>query len=308
MDSKTSRRMRLIINGKSAGDPALRSAIGQLRGAGEKIEVRVTWEGGDAARYAAEATRDGVDVVIAGGGDGTVNEVVGGILSTDEPKKTAVAVLPYGTANDFAAGCSIPIADPLAALTLASRGAAVPIDVGRANDSYFVNVASGGFGAEVTTNTPPELKRVLGGAAYSLMGVVTAAKATPHHSRVILPDGSSRSGDILVMTAANGRQCGGGQQVAPRAFLNDGLLDFTIVHDVDLQSFGQVLSEILTLGSESNEYVSYAQLPSLRIECENSLQVNLDGEPVLANVFEFSVLREAVRFVLPPEAPLAKRS
>ncbi|TWT85127.1 putative lipid kinase YegS [Planctomycetes bacterium CA13] len=299
-----SRLMRLIINGKSAGDPELRSAVGELRDSGQPIEVRVTWEGGDAARYAAEAVRDGVDVIIAGGGDGTVNEVVGGILSTDKPNSAAVAVLPYGTANDFAAGCSIPIGNPLSALTLAATGNIVPIDVGRANDSYFVNIASGGFGAEVTANTPPELKKALGGTAYSLMGIVTAAKALPHHSRVTLPDGTSKSGDVLVMTAANGRQCGGGQQVAPKAYLNDGLLDFMIVHDVDMQSFGQVLSEILTLGDESNEYVSYAQLPSLRIECDNPFQVNLDGEPVRSKVFEFSVLPKAIRFVLPPNAPL----
>jgi lipid kinase YegS len=299
-----SRMMRLIINGKSAGDPVLRSAVGQLRDAGHKLDVRVTWEGGDAARYAAEAVDSGVDVIIAGGGDGTVNEVVGGVLSTDQPKSTALAVVPYGTANDFAAGCGIPIGDPLAALTLASEGNIVPIDVGRANDRYFINVASGGFGAEVTANTPPELKKALGGAAYSLMGVVTAAKATPHHSRVTLPDGSVHAGDILVITVGNGRQCGGGLQVAPKAYLNDGLLDFTIIHDVDIQSFGQVLGEIMTLGNEENELVSYAQLPSLRLQCDDPFQVNLDGEPVRSNVFEFSVLREAVRFVLPPGAPL----
>lgn len=302
---QNSRRMRLIINGKSAGDPALRPSVGQLREAGHELEVRVTWESGDAARYAAEAVRDGIDVVIAGGGDGTINEVVGGVVAEGGGGETAVAAVPYGTANDFATGCGIPLGDPLAALQLAATGKAVPIDVGKANDRYFINVASGGFGAEVTTNTPPELKKALGGAAYSLMGVVTAAKATPHPSRVTFPNGMTRCGDILVLTVGNGRQCGGGMKVAPRACLDDGLLDFTIIHDVDLESFGQVLSEIVTLGDETNEFVSYAQLPSLKLECENGFQVNLDGEPVRSETFEFSVLPKAVRFVLPPEAPLS---
>ena len=83
---------------------------------------------------------------------------------------------------------------------------------------------------------------------------------------VTLPDGTSDSGDVLVMTAANGRQCGGGQQVAPRACLNDGKLDFLIVHDVDMQSFGQVLREILTLDNEANQYVSYMQAESMKME------------------------------------------
>ena len=289
--SHSPRSMRLIINGKSAGDPALRSAVRELRKAGHPLDVRVTWEGGDAARYAAEATQEGIDVVIAGGGDGTVNEVAGGVLSAGEHGQinTAIAVVPYGTANDFAAGCGIPIGDPLAALQLAASGKSVPIDAGRANDQFFINVASGGFGAEVTVNTPPELKKALGGAAYSLMGVVTAAKATPHSGRVTLPDGTSDSGDVLVMTAANGRQCGGGQQVAPRACLNDGKLDFLVVHDVDMQSFGQVLREILTLDDETNQYVSYMQAESLKMEFDAPFQVNLDGEPVSSKTFEFTL-------------------
>lgn len=304
MTSNPDRKLRLIINGKSAADPALREAVGGLRGEGYSIEVRVTWEGGDAARYAAEAAEQKVDVVIAGGGDGTINEVVNGLLSVGQDHQTAVAVAPYGTANDFATGCGIPVDDPLAALRLAASGPIVPIDVGRANDRYFINIASAGFGAEVTANTPPELKRAIGGAAYALMGIVTAAKASPHHCQVTLPNGTTRTGNVLVMTAANGRQCGGGQQVAPRAILNDGLLDFAIIHDVDIQSFGQVLGELMSLGDESNQYASYVQLPSLRIESDDPLQVNLDGEPMRSHIYEFSVLPKAIRFVLPPQAPL----
>ena len=304
MDSDRRRRMRLVINGKSAGDPALRTAIGQLRDEGHTIEVRVTWEGGDAARYAVEAAADEVDVVIAGGGDGTINEVVDGLLSEGVGENTAVAVAPYGTANDFATGCGIPIGDPLAAIKLAATGRIVPIDVGRVNDRYFINVASGGFGAEVTASTPPELKKAMGGAAYTLMGIVTAAKAAPYHCRVTLPDGTTRTGDVIVMTIANGRQCGGGKQVAPDALLNDGLLDLLIVHDVEIQLFGKVLSELMALGDEGNEHVQYVQLPSIRIESNDPMHVNLDGEPVRSNFFDFRVQPSAIRFVLPAEAPL----
>jgi YegS/Rv2252/BmrU family lipid kinase len=171
--------MRLILNGKSAGNDMVRAAVGEIRRLGHTLEVRVTWETGDAARYAVDAAGVGIDVVIAGGGDGTINEVVCGMLRADATTP-AVAVLPLGTANDFANGCGIPTDDPLAALKLAATGQIHPIDVGQANDRYFINVASGGFGAEVTANTPPELKRALGGTAYSLMGVITAAKMTAH--------------------------------------------------------------------------------------------------------------------------------
>ena len=131
-------------------------------------------------------------------------------MSTESPSKCAVAILPLGTANDFATGCGIPIGEPLAALKLASEGNAVPIDIGQANENYFVNVASGGFGAEVTTNTPPQLKKTIGGAAYAIMGIVTAANMTPHACTVTLPDGDTKTGDVFVLTIGNGRQCGGG--------------------------------------------------------------------------------------------------
>lgn len=296
--------MQLIINGKAAGDEGLRDAVSKIREMGHQLDVRVTWESGDAARYAAEAVHNGLDVIIAAGGDGTVNEVVEGVLSTEEPARCALAVIPFGTANDFATGCKIPPGDPLAALKLAANGKSVPIDVGQANDRYFINVASGGFGAEVTANTPPGMKQILGGAAYSIMGLIKAAQMKPYRCRIMLPDRKMHECNMLIMAVGNGRQCGGGQEVAPRALLNDGLLDMMILHDVTFQSFGTVLDELFQLGDESNDHVSYAQVPSLRIEGEEPLHLNLDGEPIRESSIEFRVLPEAIRFILPADAPL----
>lgn len=111
MSDGPNRWMRIIVNGKSAGDPALREAVATIREQGYRLEVRVTWEGGDAARYAGEAVKDQIDVVIAAGGDGTINEVVNGVLQADDAPKIAVGIVPYGTANDFATGCGIPKGD-----------------------------------------------------------------------------------------------------------------------------------------------------------------------------------------------------
>jgi lipid kinase YegS len=275
-----------------------------MRDQGYQFDVRVTWELGDAARYAAEAMSDGIDIVIAGGGDGTVNEVANGILSASTSPNISVAIIPYGTANDFATSCGIPVGDPLAALQLAAEGPMTPIDVGKVNDRFFVNIASGGFGAEVTANTPPQLKKALGGVAYSLMGVVTAAKMNPYHCRFTLPDGTVHEGAMVVMAVGNGRQCGGGFQVTPRAILNDGLLDVMVVHDADIQQFGSVLNELSTLGQEGGEFVPYAQVPTLQIESDQPLQLNLDGEPYRANQFEFSIASAKLPFVLPANLPM----
>ena len=306
MSPNHARRLRLILNGKSAANPAVREAVSSVRDAGHSVEVRVTWEFGDAARYAAEALNEQVDVIVAAGGDGTVNEVVSGMMTTDSPESSALAIIPLGTANDFATGCGIPIGDPLAALQLAASGAAAPIDIGQANDRYFVNLASGGFGAEVTTQTPPNLKKALGGTAYVVTGIATAAKMTPHQCTLTLPSGESRKGAVFVLAIGNGRQAGGGQQLAPHALLNDGKLDLMVVHDVDLRSFGNLINEWVALGDESNQNISYAQLESFRIECEQPMQVNLDGEPVRESVYEFRAVPRAIRLVLPETgAPLA---
>ena len=90
MDSSAKRWMRLIVNGKAAADPQLRPAISEIREQGYRVEVRVTWEAGDAARYAAEATTEGIEVVVAAGGDGTINEVANGVLSADASSRPAV--------------------------------------------------------------------------------------------------------------------------------------------------------------------------------------------------------------------------
>ena len=118
----THKRMRMILNGKSAANSAVREAVHQIRERGYALEVRPTWEGGDAARLAVEALNDGLDTLIAAGGDGTVNEVVNGLMNASEHPEIALGILPLGTANDFATGCGIPTDDPFAALLLAAEG------------------------------------------------------------------------------------------------------------------------------------------------------------------------------------------
>src|SRR5262249_53730094 len=136
------RSLRVIVHGKAAGNELLRSAVGQVRQRGHRVEVRVTWEPGDAVRFAAEAVAAGPDAVVAAGGDGTLNEVVNGVVAEGLPARCPVGVLPLGTANDFATACGIPADDLTAALLLAAEGTPTPIDLGRVNGRVFVNVAS----------------------------------------------------------------------------------------------------------------------------------------------------------------------
>jgi YegS/Rv2252/BmrU family lipid kinase len=180
-----SRKVQLILNGKAAGSDALQTAVARQRAAGDSIEVRVTLEKADARRFVAEAGE--VDLLIAAGGDGTLNEVVHGLMDLSKVARPVLGVVPLGTANDSAIGCGIP-RDPEEALTLCMEGEGVPVDVGKANEHWFLNAASIGFGAEVTASTPPELKRLLGQAAYTMMGAILGTNIQHYQGRLTLPD------------------------------------------------------------------------------------------------------------------------
>lgn len=171
MNGESRRRLRLVLHGKAAARPEVRQAVETLRADGHRVDVRVTWEAGDASRYAKEAVAEGVDIVVAGGGDGSLNEVVSGIVDGCGPPKCSVALLPLGTANDFAHACGIPIDDPTAALRLATETDARPVDLCQINGRVFVNMATGGFGTRITVETDPDLKKWLGGASYLLTGL-----------------------------------------------------------------------------------------------------------------------------------------
>jgi len=124
----TTPRWRLILNGKSAGNDDLRNAVGHWRGQGVQLEVRVTWEEGDAERYVAEAIDHGVDVIVAAGGDGTLSAVAETLAHREEPADTlpSLALVPMGTANDFATSAGIPN-DPDDAFALIALDPAGPI-------------------------------------------------------------------------------------------------------------------------------------------------------------------------------------
>src|SRR6266487_1062226 len=152
-----SKKVQLILNGKAASNDALRAAVVRQREVGHRIELRVTSEKGDARRFVAEAGE--VDLLIAAGGDGTLNEVLHGLMDLSTAARPVLGMMPLGTANDFATGCGIP-RDPEQALALCMEGTGVPVDVGKANEHWFLNAASIGFGAEITATTPPELKHL----------------------------------------------------------------------------------------------------------------------------------------------------
>jgi lipid kinase YegS len=220
----------LVLHRKSANEPAIKEAVKHVRGQGVDLRVRIPWNKKAKPRVVKEAIADGAKRVIAGGGDGTINAVVNALVGKGKKRpKVEMGVLPLGTANDFAHGLGLPCDDLKQCLEIACTAPAKAIDVGRANKRFFINVTSGGFGAEITATTPVGMKKALGGGAYTLMGLVKAFGLEPYTGRLLIPGQDPIEGSMLFMAVGNSRLAGGGFEVAPKAQLDDGLLDLAVI-------------------------------------------------------------------------------
>ncbi len=295
--------MRIILNGKKAGYTHVRDAISAMRQEGVNVEVRVTYEYGDIARFVKEAVAEDVSRLVIGGGDGSIHEIVDALAKIEKGEQMELAVLPLGTANDFATACEIPM-DTFEALRLAARGEAIATDIVKANDTYFINMATMGFGAQVTANTPEDLKNFLGGGAYTISGVLQALSFEPYKTTMRSPE---FSGEITGVAAAigNARQAGGGQLLAPYALINDGLLDVVIISYVPILDMFVFLDELRN-PTPDGKYVKYFQTPWVEWESEQIIPTNLDGEPYHNQKIHLEVIPKALKLVLPKHCPCLK--
>jgi lipid kinase YegS len=299
--------VRIILHGKAAGDPRVRTAIHTLRQDGCRVEVCVTWEPGDAARLTAEAVGAAqagtIDRIVAGGGDGTINEVFSTAYTAGLPDQCTLGVLPLGTANDFAHAAGLPVQDLTAALRIAASGPPQWIDLGLVDGKPFVNLVSGGFGSRVTVETDPDLKRWLGALAYVITGVSRFAELSANHGR-FRAEGFAWEGRFLAVAIGNGRAAGGGVVLCPNALIDDGLLDLTILPELGRTAPLDAFPRLLREGAAA----IYPMLPTARsswIEYESAddLNINLDGEPAVMQRFRIECRARALPVRL-GESPL----
>ena len=279
-----------ILHRKSANEPYVKEAVKTVRKEGYDLRVLVPFNKSEKTRVVHEALDRGAKRIIAGGGDGTINAVVNTLVGDGKNKPDVIlGICPLGTANDFARGCELPVDDLAECLRIGCEREGREIDVGVLNSRNFVNVASLGFGAEITATTPIKLKKALGGAAYTLMGMVMAMKLSPYEGRVVIPGEETIEGSILFAAVANNHFAGGGFDVAPLSKINDGLLDLVAIRSdrgVQLQNINKELEDPM---NPDNVHVAYRQLAEFTIESDQKLHCNLDGEPMHKRKLRFSV-------------------
>lgn len=290
------RKALLILHGKQSANEDVRAAVGQLRERGWALDVRLTWEAGDAQRLVNEAVSAGYSHIVAGGGDGTLRDVAEAMGLANA--KASLALLALGTANDFAKAAGVP-QEPQAALALLEL-APHTIDLGRVGEQLFLNMATGGFGSQVTANTSEDLKKVLGAAAYLFTGLSRFSELQAAAVELEGP-GFQWRGELLALGIGNGRQAGGGHVLCPEAKADDGLLDIGILPAP--QEMAGALRDLLA----GEGLFVRARLPWVEVKSAQGLDMNLDGEPLQAASLRFEAVPGALRVHLPADSPLLSR-
>ncbi|HEX5643155.1 MAG TPA: diacylglycerol kinase family protein [Thermoleophilia bacterium] len=293
----TGRRLAAIFNPHSGGGGYKRDLpliFDALRGLGYRVEGLETREPGDAGRLAREAVADGVDIVAALGGDGTVNETINGLAGSDVP----LAIIPTGTVNVLAMELGIPLEPPDAVKLLAS-GNVSWIDLGRAGDRYFGLMAGVGMDAAVVASMHPAMKKALKEAAFAVQGVGTYLT---HDDPLFRVTARERTVEGYFAVFGNSSNYGGAFGITPLADMRDGLLDVCVLKDKSFVSTVWYWTAALINAHIKHPKVEYFRTESAVVEAvegDQEVLVQTDGEMAGKLPMECRVVPRALRVVVP---------
>ncbi|MDN4066715.1 diacylglycerol kinase [Paenibacillus vini] len=282
------KRARLIYNPTSGREEMRRllpDVLDRLDKAGIETSCHATAGEGDATREAADAVDRGYDIIIAAGGDGTLNEVVNGMAGKDN--LPPLGIFPLGTTNDFARAMKIPKRwEDYCDLVIENKTR--PIDIGKVNGRHFINIAGGGSLTELTYEVPSRLKTLIGQLAYYMKGIEKMASLSPTHL-IIDAEGHDRmEGEFMLFLIANSNSVGGFEKLAPGAQIDDGLLDVIAVKKCNLAEFIRLVTMALRGDHFNDTHVVYFKTQRMEVTSPGNVLLNLDGElgGELPGVFE----------------------
>jgi diacylglycerol kinase (ATP) len=294
------KRARIIYNPTSGREILKRNLpeiLEKLEIAGYETSAHATTGAGDATKAARIAVERQYDVVIAAGGDGTIHEVVNGLAEQDY--RPRLGILPAGTTNDFARALHIP-RDIGAAVDIITKGDIIPVDIGKINEKYFINIAGGGRITELTYEVPSKLKTMLGQLAYYLKGMemIPSIKAS---DLTIEYDGKLFEGEAMLFLVGLTNSIGGFEKLAPDSSINDGLFSLLILKKINLADFVRI-STLALRGEHINDpNVIYTQANHIKVRSNEKVQINLDGEFGGLLPAEFSNLYRHLEVFVPIE-------
>lgn len=300
-------RLRIIINPSSGREKSLTdldSILMYLSGNGELSRSDICYTSGrfDAMRFAMETDASQYDAIVALGGDGTVNEVVTGMIrgSVDLP----LAIHTSGTVNDFATINNLPQAASDFARMLV-KPSYLKVDCGKVNDDYFLNVVAGGLMTDVAYKVKSDVKTAIGPAAYWL----SAMKDLPDLNRTfrikISANGTEYDEDIIMFMIANTKSVGGFRGLMSKADITDGVLDLLAVKKMDALEIVPLLGSLVVGDHIYNDNVIYLQSDDIRLEADEKITLDIDGEKGPSLPARISCIKKAINLIVPgKEEPL----
>ncbi len=271
------KRARIIYNptsGREIFRKQLGDVLAKLEIAGYETSCHATTCEGDATEAAKYAVERGFDLIIAAGGDGTLNEVVAGISGFE--KRPKIGLIPTGTTNDFARALHIP-RDIMAAVDIIIQGESIPVDVGVMNNRCFINIAGGGRMTELTYDVPSKLKTVLGQLAYYLKGIEMLPSI--HSSRVRIEyDEQVLDEEVMMFLVGLTNSVGGFEKLAPNSSINDGKFTLLILKKCNIAEFIRIVSLAIRGEHLNDPLVISTKAEKITVTSPEEVLLNLDGE------------------------------
>jgi diacylglycerol kinase (ATP) len=263
------------------------------------VEIHLTNKPGSAARAAKTSLAKGCELIVAAGGDGTLNEVINGI--GENLGAAAVGLIPLGTGNDFARTIGVP-PDIDEALDLIRAGETRPVDLVRVTSDevrYFVNVSAGGFSGLVNEKLTPEMKKTWGPLAYLRSAAAALPDLRAYQTTLAFDNTESLRIELYNVVVANGRYVAGGTLIAPEASIDDGLLDIVLIPKRPAAELAMLAAQVAMGTHLSSDAIVFRRAAKLTVNSKPGMWFNVDGELVGNEPARFEILPRALRFIVP---------
>lgn len=309
MEKQTSKKYEIIIN-PTAGRGSAGKNIPRIRALLETGDAEWIWhftqKRGDAEVMAKEAAGNGADLVVAVGGDGTIHEVVNGVLAAGKSasENLSVGLIPFGTGNDLARELGI-YNNLEKACQVVLNDNTIRMDIGvmeganTGGERHFLVLSGVGFDAQTAKRVNEGIKWISGAPAYIIGALTTLAQFKPFVLTYMADDGQAHCVNAMFASVANAPTTGGGMIIAPGAKLDDGLLDICLVEKVSKPQFIYQLTRVFSGDHVKHPAVSIIRTSSVTLDADPPQPLLIDGEVVGTTPVRIRVLPGAIRMRAP---------
>jgi len=281
----------IILNPAAHSERAQRKRAQVESLAGDCVVCTTTCTG-DAELMARRGVKEGFEKIVAAGGDGTINEVVNGLAGTN----ATLGLLPIGTMNVFATELGLPVNDLALCWNIIQSDSTRAVDLPKANEKFFVQLAGVGLDAQVVKETSAQLKKNFGPLSYLISAAQVAARRPPRLS-IQSDDAPIKEGSFVLV--GNGRFYGGRFPFFKHAVIDDGKLDVIVFKSLGYLEIIKYLQDVVFSSDIRVPEIEYFQTSRLRVDSDQSVPVELDGELVGNCPVEFSLQERSLRVLVP---------